>query len=265
MAEATSPTTSEDEAPAVKPASRYLVFASIDDAPHLSEQQRRNLSDRAEPHLKEARTKGIPTVGSGRVWPINEEDGSVVIPDFPLPEWWKRGYVLDPGWNKTAALWMAYDHENDIWYAYAEHYRGEAESFVHANVIKSRGAWMTGIIDPASRGRDQLDGRKMVETYRKHGLKLRFAVNAFETGLTNVWDMMVAGQLKIFRSCQCLLGEIRLYRRNEKGKVIEEDDHLCACLRYGCNTGYDWLTRPPEKTPRQKTRRSVGGRHAWMS
>jgi len=38
---------------------------------------------------------------------------------------------------------------------------------------------------------------------------------------------MTTGRLKIFKSVRSLFDELRLYRRDEKGNVVKENDHLC--------------------------------------
>jgi hypothetical protein len=68
-----------------------------------------------------------------------------------------------PGWNRTAAIWGARNPENGIIYLIDEHYRGQAEPVVHASAIKLRGTWIPGVIDPASRGRQQADGEQLIE------------------------------------------------------------------------------------------------------
>ena len=79
-------------------------------------------------------------------------------------------------------LWGAYDPEQDRWTLYHEYYRGQAEPSIHATAIKAPGTWIRGVIDPAARGRSQVDGRQLMETYQDLGLELTEAVNAVETG-----------------------------------------------------------------------------------
>ena len=53
-------------------------------------------------------------------------------------------------------------------------YVGEAEPSVHAAAILERGKWISGAIDPASRGRSQMDGRQLLQMYTELGLKLQY-------------------------------------------------------------------------------------------
>ena len=211
-------------------ASKYLVTAGWDDVPHLTEARKAQMIAGTMPYLRDARSKGTPSLGAGAIYPISESE--FVIPPMPIPEFWPKGYALDVGWKKTAALWGAWDRTSDIIYLYTDHYRGEAQPSVHASAIKARGDWMHGVIDPASRGRSQSDGQKLIELYGELGLDLSKANNQVEAGLYRVWERLSTGRLKVFSSMHNFLNEYRLYRRNEKGAIVKEHDHLMDCLRY---------------------------------
>jgi hypothetical protein len=43
---------------------------------------------------------------------------------------------------------------------------------------------------------------------------------------------MVSGRLKVFTTLTNYRSEVRLYRRDEKGKIVKERDHLMDCKRY---------------------------------
>ena len=147
---------------------KYLVSAGWDDAPHLDEETKADMLAATPPHLRDARSKGIPSLGSGAIYPIPETE--IKCDPFQIPLYWPCAYALDVGWNKTAAVWGAWDRDSDIIYIWSEHYRGQAEPAIHAQAINSRGDWMTGVIDPASRGRSQKDGTALWDMYRDLGL-----------------------------------------------------------------------------------------------
>ena len=78
------------------------------------------------------------------------------------------------------------------------------------------------------RGRGQVDGRQLIQMYQDLGLHLTEADNAVESGLYELLTRMTSGRLKVFKSLQNWLGEFRLYRRDEKGRVVKPMDHLMA-------------------------------------
>jgi hypothetical protein len=139
---------------------------------------------------------------------------------------------MDVGWNYTAAVWGAHDRDTGTIYLYHEYKRGQVEPTIHAAAIKAPGDWINGFIDPASRGRSQKDGAQLYEDYKALGLKLHFADNGVEAGLYSVWNRMATGRVKVFRSMTQWLVEFRLYRRDEKGRVVKDNDHLMDAMRY---------------------------------
>lgn len=209
---------------------KFTVFCTWDEAPHLSEEVKAELWKSIPIHQRDARAKGIPALGAGAIYPVPEMD--ITVADFELPEHWPRAYGLDVGWNRTAAVWGALNRDTDVLYLYSEYYRGEAEPSVHADAIKSRGTWIRGSIDPASRGRSQVDGRQLIEEYKQLGLDLIAAANAVEAGIHSVFVRLSTGRLKVFASLKNWLAEYRLYRRDEKGRVVKERDHLMDATRY---------------------------------
>lgn len=210
--------------------SKYLVQAGWDDVPHLDEQTKQDLIESTPEYLRDARTQGIPSLGAGAIYPIPLSE--ILVDPFQLPPYWPRAYALDVGWNRTAALWGAWDRSVDCVYLYTEHYRGKAEPSIHATAIKARGDWIPGLIDPAARGRSQDDGEQLIQQYRALGLNLREAENALEAGIYATWERLSTGRLKIFKTLQNLQAEYRLYRRDENGKIIKEFDHLMDDMRY---------------------------------
>jgi hypothetical protein len=200
-------------------------------------------------------------LGSGAIYPVPESE--FVIPPIELPVHWRRAYALDVGWNRTAALFGAYDEDNDTIYFYSEHYRGQAEPSVHADAIKARGAWMHGVIDPASHGRSQKDGEQLFEMYKQLGLNITNAQNGVETGIFEFYQRLSSGRIKVFSNCVNFLSEYRLYRRDDKGKIIKESDHLMDCGRYFVVSAINIAQFPPEWIEKTWPQSKVIGAYAY--
>lgn len=215
------------------------------------------------PHEREARAKGIPALGSGVIYPVQE---SLWVCDaFEIPDHWPRAYGMDVGWNRTAAVWGAWDRDSDTVYEYSEHYIAEAEPQIHADAIRSRGDWIVGAIDPASQGRSQKDGTQLAVEYSDLGLNLVLADNTVEAGIHAVHRRLASGRLKTFRSLVNTIRERRIYRRDEKGKVVKENDHAMDAERYLIMTGLVHAAAPPwdaendEREERQRAANPITG------
>lgn len=206
----------------------------------------------ALPHEREARAKGIPSLGAGKIYPV-EEDMLLVDP-FEIPRYWPKAYALDVGWNRTAALWGAWDRDSDTVYLYSEYYAGQLPPAVHASAIRARGEWIVGAIDPASAGANQKDGSRLIDEYRAEGLHLVPADNAVEAGIFACYQRMVRGGLKVFNMLPNWLTEFRTYRRVERSNVlgvkttiVKKNDHLMDAMRYLVMTGMMHASIEPDE------------------
>lgn len=242
---------------------RPVINAGWDDVPHLTEEAKVQLLGAYLPHERDARSKGLPMLGSGKIYPIPED--LVVVPPFQVPGHYLRSYGLDVGWNMTAAMFGAYNKDSDVLYIVDEHWGGEQKPPVHAAGIRARGD-IPGTIDPASRGRSQQDGRKLLDEYRELGLDIIEADNAVNAGIHACLTRMLTGRLKVFSNCPYWLKEFRLYARDEKGKIVKKNDHAMDAMRYLVMTGLG-IGKPalsPKPKPDPLLSLSSGGGGAWM-
>lgn len=223
---------------------KFVTQIAWSEIPHLSEDQKEALIKSIAPHLRDARTKGIPSLGAGAIYPYPED--MIVVEPFPIPSYWPKAYGMDVGWNRTAAAWITMNPETNQYYLYAEHYAAEAVPAVHAASIKAKGKWIRGAIDPAAKDRNPSDGKQLLIEYNNEDLLLELADNAVEAGIQRVSQLLLTGQLKIFNTCFNWLSEYRSYTRDEKGKIVKRNDHLMDATRYGLMGCPYLLTTPPD-------------------
>lgn len=217
--------------------SKFVVKAGWKDAGHLTPEAIADMAKAYPPHELEARMNGTPSLGSGAIYPVDPQ--RFVVDPFELPEYWPRAFGLDVGWSNTACMWLAWDRESDVVYFYSEYKAGNAVPAIHASAIKGRGAWIPGVVDPASAGSSQVDGERLIELYRAEGLDIEPADNSVEAGIYAIWQRLEAGRLKVFSSCTNWLAECQLYRRDAKGKVVKKFDHCQDAGRYGLVSGLE--------------------------
>lgn len=242
---------------------KVIVMVSWDEVPHLSPTARAQMLSSIPPYQRAARTRGIPNLGSGVIYPIPEEE--IKVKPFEIPKHWLRGYGMDVGWNWTVSIHAAYDLETSTWYLYAEHYRSHAEPPVHAAGITALSPGSPGRIDPGANGRSQADGKQLFQQYRDLGLNIDFAPNGVEAGIAEVWTALTEGRIKVFSSLKHWFTEYRMYRRDAKGRVVKKSDHLMDATRYLVASGFDWML--PVVRPKSAVLPSDGNRgsrRGWM-
>ncbi len=215
---------------------KFVQQITWDDCPHLSEEDKAAMLAEIPPHERDARTKGIPALGSGRVYPIYEED--IVVHNLKIGKHWPRAYGMDFGWHCTAALWGAKDPETGVIYLYGEYYRGQQAPYVHANAIMAKGKWIQGAPDPSGGGVSSKDGTKLVEEYRSLGLNLcdeGLVDNSSSAGIARVFNLMESGLLKVAYNLENFLNEFRTFRYDVKdpNKIARgQKDHLMDAMKY---------------------------------
>lgn len=215
---------------------RKVVQATWDDARHLTAHEKNRLRKTLRPHELEAREKGIPSLGAGKVYPIQEND--VVVERFDIPNHFLKTFAVDFGWsNPTAIVWGAKDPESGVVYIYDVYAVSEKTPKEHADAILQKGVTQ-GVCDPAGLGANQSDGLNLISQYLSHGVCLTAADNQVESGIMQVLEAAQNGKLKVMHHLELWLQEFRLYRRSESGKIVKKNDHLMDATRYLIVSGF---------------------------
>ena len=218
---------------------------TIDDALHYTPAQRKAIVAAYPAHEREARAMGIPTLGSGRIFPVEEE----LLRELPvtLPGHWPRLAGLDFGWDHpTAVVWGSWDRDTDTVHIYDCYRRSEATPVIHAATIKAKGAWIPVAWPHDGLQHDKGSGDALAQQYRDLGVamlkdkathppaqgeKEGTGGNGVEAGLMDMLDRMQTGRLKVAKHLNDWWEEFRLYHRDE-GKVVKENDDLMSATRY---------------------------------
>lgn len=219
--------------------SKAMIQVSWDDVPHIDEKMRAQLLASIPPHELEARTKGVPTLGSGAIFPVPED--SLKVEAFPLPPHWPRIAALDFGWDHpTAAVWYAWDRDTDTTYLYDCHKARQTPIPIHASAIKGRGEWIPVAWPHDGYGADgKRDGEAIKDLYVAEKVKmlpdhatLTDGSNSVEAGLQEMLTAMLEGRFKVFSHLNDWFSEFRTYHRKD-GKIVKEYDDLLSASRYG--------------------------------
>lgn len=216
---------------------RHVTTMTIDDAEHYTPEERARIIAAYPEHEREARSKGIPALGSGRVFPVSEEsiqEGAVQIAAH-----WVRICGLDIGWDHpTAAVWLAWDRDTDTVHVYDCYRVKEQTPVVHAAAIKGRGDWIPVAWPHDGLQHDKGSGVTIAQQYRDQKVnmlpeKATFpdGSNGVEAGVLEILDRMKTGRFKVASHLADWWEEFRLYHRKD-GQIVKEGDDLMSATRY---------------------------------
>jgi hypothetical protein len=245
--------------------SRHVTFMDINDAEHYTPERRAEIIAGYPPHEREARAKGIPVLGSGRVFPISEED--IVCDPISIPPHWVQINGLDFGWDHPfGATNTAWDKDADVFYVCKEYSARETTPLIHTGAIKPWGDWIPCAWPHDGLQHDKGSGEELAVQYRGHGLKMlperatfEDGGNGVEAGIMEMLDRMQTGRWKVFSTCGGWLGEYRLYHR-KNGLIVKLKDDLISSSRYAFMMRREAITKPKPKT----NDRQHAGAGGWM-
>ena len=229
--------------------SKHITRMTIDDALHMDAAQRAAIIGSYKPHELEARTKGIPALGSGRVFPVTEE--SITVKPFDLPYHWARIGGMDFGWDHPhAAVDCAWDRDDDVFYVTKAYMKSEAPPLQHAMSLRPWGgmpwAWPSdGYAKKAAN-----DGAQLKTDFEKYGMRMLQTHAQFpdksrsvEAGVIQIYQAMLTGKFKVFANLLDWFEEFRMYHRKD-GEIVKRRDDLMDATRYA------WMMRrfaePPQ-------------------
>ena len=218
-------------------ADRHVTRMTIDDAPHYSDEERAQIVASYPAHEREARAKGVPTLGSGRVFPVTEE--MIREQAIDIPKIWPRIVGLDIGWDHpTAAVWVAWDRDADVVHVTDSYRVREETPVVHGAAIKARGDWIPVAWPHDGLQHDKGSGKQIAELYREQGVNMlqdpaqfEDGGNGVEAGVLDMLDRMKTGRLKVAAHLNDWFEEFRLYHRKD-GRIVKERDDLMSATRY---------------------------------
>lgn len=224
----------------------HVTTMTIYDVDHYSQEEKDAIVAKYPAHERDARTKGIPMLGSGRIFPLADE--VISIEPFPLPDIWPRICGIDFGWDHPSAnAWLAWDRDTDTIYVYdVERVRLETP-VQQAPAIKRRGDWIPVAWPHDGLQHDKGSGEQLAEQYRNAGVNMLYeraqypetvqgeekvSRSSVEAGLVDMLTRMQTGKFKVFSNLNDWFAEFRMYHRKD-GKVVKERDDLMAATRYG--------------------------------
>ncbi len=158
------------------------------------------------PHEREARAKGIPMLGSGRIFPIDEE--TIKCEPIQIPHIWPRIIGIDLGYDHPfAAVCLAWDRDHDTVYVTHAYRERQATPIQHAAAIRSwHMTWCPVAYPHDAFQHDKGSGAQLAELYREQGLRMldehaQWEEGGYgvEAGIADILDRMETSRWKVWR------------------------------------------------------------------
>lgn len=227
-----------------------MINAGWDDAPHLDPDWKRDQLLRYPPHERDARTKGIPQLGTGRVFPFSDDD--VMVSPFEIPAHYAQIIGIDfgsgtEGGHPSATVKLAYDRDADIVYVVQAHKKKGLDALQHSEQIKKMGGDVYGLQIPVSWPHDGVNtikggATKLHRLYRQHNVYLLGRTARYDENIggaqptepivMEVIERIQTGRFKVFSNLDGWFAEFRNYHRNDRGRLVDRMDDILKATFY---------------------------------
>jgi len=220
---------------------RDVVTMTIYDAKHIAPEDRDAIIAGYPAHERDARAMGVPILGSGRIFPIEDS----LITENPLdyiPLEWTKLWSIDFGIaHPFAAVLSLWDRDTDIFHIHHAFKIPNALPLQHAAAMKPIGAAVPVAWPHDGGNREKSSGDELIDSYRKQELiclpgpaQFETGGNSVEAGLLEMNQRMTTGRFKVSRVLmQGDWGdEFRFYHRKD-GLIVKDRDDLMDATRIG--------------------------------
>lgn len=220
-----------------------VVYMELEEAEHIDAAEREATIRSYRPHEREARTKGIPLQGSGRVFQAAEE----AITEQPMqvvPHHWPKIWGIDFGGGEEtghpfAAVLYAWDRDADVLHVLHAFRTKEGRPIDHARAMKPFGLDIPVAWPRDGKNKEMGSGKPLSKYYKDEGLKV-LAEHATwpdgsvstEAGITEMDERMTTGRYKVAAHLRDWFEEYRSYYRKD-GKLVKIRDDLMSASRIG--------------------------------
>lgn len=216
-------------------ADRSVTTMTIEDALHIPADQRARIISAYLPHEREARARGVPILGSGRIFITPEE--AIIEPVIEhIPTYWVKLWGIDIGiGHPFAAVLILYDRDNDVVHIHHAFKMANALPIAHAQAMKRIGAAVPVAFPKDAGDREKGSGEPISKLYKQQGLLMLPNHATWPDGSVSTeagiaeWDEREqTGRLKIAAHLSGWLEERRFYHRKDGQIVKVKDDELSA-------------------------------------
>ncbi len=216
--------------------------------PYLySEEVAKEILEDYPEHERAARGHGVPKLGSGLIWPIDED--KITCPPFKAPAHFRRLIGLDFGTaHPFAAVAILFDVESDIIYVARTYKEADALVSTHCAAVRPWGNWIPvawphdgherrEVTQKDDNNETGMGFKELSEMYREHGLNMLSNHATHKSGgfqveptITEIYERMKTGRFKVFNTEHQWLAEFHSYHRSD-GMIVKLNDDLMSATR----------------------------------
>jgi phage terminase large subunit-like protein len=218
---------------------RSVTTMTIDEAEHISEEDRKKIIEGYLPHERDARTKGIPMLGSGKVFKYSEE--TILEPTMrkeEIPGHWAKLWGVDFGINHPfGAVLLAWDRDADVVHILHTIRVADQNPLQHWDAMKRIGAQVPVAWPQDGAAREKGSGIGVAQIYRNHGAPMlpKHATHpdgsvSTEAGIALMQEYMATGRFKVANHLSEWIEEYRMYHRKD-GQIVKVHDDLMSATR----------------------------------
>ena len=225
----------------------YVKTATIHDAEHISPDRAKEMIAKYPAHEREARSLGVPMMGTGRIYPFSQDD--IVCKPFEIPSHFRSIIGVDFGIDHpSGTVKLSYDADQDIIYVVKAHKASNMDYVKHASVIKKAGGDIHGDNIPVAWPHDghkrQNVSTGLKETWKQYvsegvsmlGRSARYnndvgGAQDTEPVVEEIYVRMSEGRFKVFETETAWFEEFRNYHRKD-GKINRIRDDIMAATNY---------------------------------
>jgi phage terminase large subunit-like protein len=218
-------------------ADRGVVMMTIEDAEHIPVAEREKIIAGYLPHEREARARGVPVLGSGRIFLVPEEGIREAALTYVPPHWLKL-WGIDIGiGHPFAAVLVLWDRDNDVVHVHHCVRMADALPIMHAKAMKPIGAAVPVAWPKDAGDREKGTGEPIAKLYKAEGLVMLGQHATWpdgsistEAGIMEWQEREQTGRLKVASHLSDWFEERRFYHRKD-GMIVKIKDDLMSATR----------------------------------
>lgn len=219
---------------------RGYVTATLDEAQHFSDAEKKRRLEGYAAHERDARARGIPALGSGAVYAFGMDmirEAGISVANIPAQ--WVKLWGVDFGINHPfAAALAAWDRDVDCIHILAAFKMSGVGATVtpinHAAAMRNIAAAVPVAWPHDGHARDKGSGEELATIYRKQGLSMLQDHAAYETGgwsreaaVMEIAARAVTGRFKVAEHLSEWFTEFQFYHRKD-GMIVRQNDDLMS-------------------------------------